>query len=286
VTKLSIITINMNNAHGLRKTIESVISQTFKDFEYIIIDGGSIDGSIEIIRKYASQISYFLSEPDKGIYHAMNKGIKQAKGEFCQFLNSGDLLATPTSTDLILSEMPDCSILYGNMFKQMPGGKIIYNKDIPLDSFLSFYLGTLNHSPVYIKRSLFERYGLYDENLKIVADWKFFLIAIMLNNEKVCYRDVDVTCFDMTGISSTNSILKEAERREVLKALLPVKILADYDKYANGILQIRRINRYKITRWLVWFIERLLFKWEKWVILKKERTSLLQKKIKQKVSLD
>jgi glycosyltransferase involved in cell wall biosynthesis len=264
--KLSIITINLNNIKGLRKTIESVVSQTFKEFEYIVIDGGSTDGSLDVIKEYAYNINYWVSEPDKGIYNAMNKGIKVAKGEFCQFLNSGDWLATPESTTLMLTNLYDCSILYGNMYKQMPGGKIIYNKDIPLDSFLPFYLGTLNHSPVYINHSLFDKYGMYDENLKIVSDWKFFLITIMLNNEKVCYRNVDVTWFDMSGISSTNNDLKEVERIKVLKDLLPVKILNDYDRYAYSILQMNRINRYKITRWLVWFIERLIFKWEKWLL--------------------
>ena len=88
--KLSIITINLNNDTGLNKTIESVINQTLKNFEFIIIDGGSTDRSVELIKEYAGQINYYVSEPDKGIYNAMNKGIRQAQGEYCFFLNSGD----------------------------------------------------------------------------------------------------------------------------------------------------------------------------------------------------
>lgn len=268
--KLSIITINFNNAAGLRKTIESVVSQTSKDFEYMVIDGGSTDGSIEIIKEFAEKITYWVSEPDKGIYHAMNKGIIQAKGEYCQFLNSGDWLASPQSTKQMLDHMPDCSILYGNMLKQMPDGKVFYNKQVPTSSLLTFYTGTLNHSPAYIKRSLFEKYGLYDETLKIVSDWKFFLIAIGLNHESICYRDIDVTCFDMAGISNSNSNLEKTERRKVLEEVVPQQILADYDQYAIAMQQMKRINRFKITRHLVWFIDRVLFKLEKREMQKKK----------------
>ena len=88
--KLSVITINYNNKNGLIKTINSVINQTYKDFEFIIIDGGSTDGSLEVIQEYSGQINYWVSEPDNGIYHAMNKGIVMAKGEYCNFMNSGD----------------------------------------------------------------------------------------------------------------------------------------------------------------------------------------------------
>ena len=88
--KYSIITVNFNNKEGLRKTIESVIRQSFRDFEYIVIDGGSTDGSADILKEYDAQIDYWVSEPDKGIYNAMNKGIVQAKGEYLNFMNSGD----------------------------------------------------------------------------------------------------------------------------------------------------------------------------------------------------
>ena len=88
--RLSIITINYNNREGLRKTIESVVNQTYRNFEYIIIDGGSTDGSVEVVKEYADRISYWVSEPDNGIYNAMNKGVLAANGKYIQFLNSGD----------------------------------------------------------------------------------------------------------------------------------------------------------------------------------------------------
>ena len=89
--KLSIITINRNNAIGLEQTIKSVISLKYSNFEYIVIDGASTDNSIDIIRKYASSITFWISEPDKGIYNAMNKAVDFASGEYIFFLNSGDI---------------------------------------------------------------------------------------------------------------------------------------------------------------------------------------------------
>jgi glycosyltransferase involved in cell wall biosynthesis len=261
--KLSIITINLNNALGLRKTIESVINQTSHDFEYIIIDGGSSDSSVQVIQEYKLKITHWLSEPDGGIYNAMNKGIVLAKGEYCQFLNSGDWLVSSEVTSLMLENLPDCNIIYGNMLKKLLNGEIIKNKEIPLNSFLTFYTGALNHSSAYIRRSLFEKYGLYDENLKIVSDWKFYLKAIVLNNEKVCYRDIDLTYFDMSGISSTDHQLDRIEREKVLNEMIPPIIVSDYKRYSEFIVQMKRINRFKLTRCLVWFIERILFKIEK-----------------------
>lgn len=315
--KLSIITVNLNNALGLQKTMESVLTQTNSDFEYIIIDGGSTDESINIIKSFtnfpqgvnnelnqnmekytapsqavsdsqdkhgiispfadtipknrssntnsrlSSPISFWISEHDRGIYHAMNKGILISKGEYCQFLNSGDWLVNSTVTEQMLESIPDCSIFYGNMVKQMPNGKVLRNKEIPVNSFLTFFTGTLNHSSAYIKRSLFSKYGMYDENLKIVSDWKFFLNSIALNSEKVCYCDIDVTCFDMKGISNVEKELDVTERRKVLKETIPTTIFSDYEKYGGYILKMKRINRFWITRCLVWFIERVLFKFEK-----------------------
>jgi hypothetical protein len=134
-------------------------------------------------------------------------------------------------------------------------------------TFLTFYRGTLNHSPAYIRRDLFFRYGLYDEVLRIVSDWKWYLQVVGLNNEPVNHIDQVVTCFDMTGISNMNSDLITKERRQVLKDLVPANILADYDLHWRNIDQAVRINRYPLTRFGFWFVERVLFKLEKWGIL-------------------
>jgi glycosyltransferase involved in cell wall biosynthesis len=264
--KLSIITINLNNAAGLKKTMESVFSQTSKDFEYIVIDGGSTDESVEIIQQFNnSTIQQFtwLTEPDKGIYQAMNKGIRMAKGEYCQFINSGDWLVADNTIERMLKAIPDCAIFYGNMLKVLSNGTIFYNKYVPVNTMLTFYGGSLNHVSAFIKRSLFDKYGLYDESLIIVSDWKFYLIAIGLNNEKVDYVDIDVTYFDMRGICITNSTLNKSERRKVLIDLLPQNILADYDAHWFDIEQMKRIKRYKIVWKIFWFVERCLFQIDK-----------------------
>jgi len=279
--RLSIITINYNNSTGLKKTIDSVLNQTSKEFEYIIIDGRSIDNSLQEIN-VAFHMIYdnaqsrgdvlqnglhvqWISELDSGIYNAMNRGIRMAKGEYIQFLNSGDIMASNDVTEKMLGSLPnDCNILYGNMLKPL-------SKRIHRDrgfagktpTMLDFYTGTLNHSSAYIKRTLFDTYGLYDENLKIVSDWKWYLQVIVLNDVKPNYVDIDVTIFDMNGISSTNSDLDKLERKQVLLTTLHKSVLTDYESWAFPIEQLSRVNRYWIFRKLLWFTERMLFKWEK-----------------------
>lgn len=268
---LSIITINRNNAAGLEKTMRSVASQIDGDFEYVVIDGASTDGSVEVIRSFESSLGErlkWISEPDKGIYNAMNKGIGKASGEYLQFLNSGDSLV---SNDITLrmtealknNEYP--SILYGNMLKDMPEGKAMRDRCFAGReiSFLGFYMGSLNHSSAYIRRSLFDRYGMYDEGFKIVSDWKWFLQAIILGGEKPVYVDMDVTLFDMNGISEKNKALDKTERRRVLNELIPPTILADYDRWALSINRMRRLERHSWANRIVTFLERGLFKLEK-----------------------
>lgn len=271
--KLSIITINFNNVDGLKKTMESVFCQSSHEFEYIVIDGGSTDGSKEIISQFANKCKSipftWISETDNGVYHAMNKGILKASGEYCQFLNSGDYLVSFDVIERMLSDISDCSIYVGNMLKLLPNGKILRDKGIANNelTMFTFYRGTINHSSAFIKRSLFEKYGMYDESLKIVSDWKFYLITVCFNNEIVKYTDLDITYFDMNGISNNNSTLIKSERRKVLKELLPMNILADYDNHWFDIVQANRIKRYKPIGFLFWFIERAIFKLEKYKIL-------------------
>ena len=268
--RLSIITINCNNASGLETTLRSVLSQTFKEFEYIIIDGASTDGSVEVIKKYDSQFAYlkWVSEPDKGIYNAMNKGIRMASGEYIQILNSADCLAEPDVTERMLATLEKAgepSILYGNMIKCFPDGRKMVDKCFAGQeiTMMGMYTGTLNHDPVYIRRNLFEKYGYYDESLKIVSDWKWYLQALVFGGEKPKYVDMNVTLFDMTGISETNKELDRAERKRVLEQMFPAAVLADYERSAFPMSQIRRLKRHPWAYKVVWFMERCLFKMEK-----------------------
>ena len=277
--KLSIITINRNNAKGLEKTMQSVAAQTFKEFEYVVIDGASMDGSVDVIRKYEPQFAHlrWVSEPDKGIYNAMNKGLRMALGDYIQILNSADCLASGDVTEKMLSALEKAgnpSILYGNMIKYFPDGKKIVDKCFAGQeiTMLGMFTGTLNHDPAYIRHDLFEKYGYYDETLKIVSDWKWYLQAIILGEEKPHYVDMNVTLFDMTGISETNKELDKTERKQVLDLLFPHAILADYEKYAFPIDQVKRLQRHPWAYKMVWFLERCLFKLEK-ARRKKTKTS-------------
>ena len=337
--KLSIITINYNDADGLKKTLESVAAQTYPNIEHIIVDGGSTDGSVEIIRKYAdnqakgerlkvkgmdeckgketgkadtptstpytlhptpteSSSLKWISEKDTGIYNAMNKGIRMATGEYIQILNSGDILAADDVTERMMAALAaQCAeikgeslkikgeenseaeinaynlssinyklnipIFYGNMIKVNAQGKVVGKSGYTEYSLRQFYSSTLNHDCAYIRKDLFEKYGLYDEGLKIVSDWKWYLQAIGLGRVKPEYVDIDVTIFDDGGISETNLTLRNAERRKVLEEVLPPAVLWDYDTHAFEMEQMKRLRRWHLYG-LVYFMERVCFKLEKW----------------------
>lgn len=341
--KLSIVTINYNNAEGLRKTLASVSAQTYRNVEHIIIDGGSTDGSVDVIKEYESTIKQsvtidkptiqvkWVSEKDNGIYNAMNKGIEIALGrrgvdafnrstlcgdknngieialgrrivnedhtsipnslnvnslneslcDYIQILNSGDILATPDVTERMMAALDslnakrstpndkiDVPILYGNMMKKdYSTGKIIGKSGEVEYSLRNYFIGTINHDCCYIRRDLFDMYGLYDESLNIVSDWKWFLQAIGLGHVKPVYVDIDVTIFDASGISESNLLLRNKERRQVLEELLPPAILADYDAHSFDAEQMNRLRKHHLYG-LVYFMERVLFKLEKWHILR------------------
>lgn len=280
--KLSIITINRNNADGLEKTMQSMAAQTFKEFEYIVIDGASNDGSVEVVEKYEPWFLHikWVSELDSGIYNAMNKGIRMATGDYIQVLNSGDCLATPDVTEHMLTALEEAnnpSILYGNMVKCFPYGDRLVDKSFAGQevTLMGMYTGTLNHDTAYIRRNLFEKYGYYDEDLKIVSDWKWYLQTIILGGEQPQYVDIDVSLFDMTGISETNKELDKDEREQVLGKLFPRAVLADYEHYAFSVEQMRRLQRHPCVYKFVWFFERCLFKMEK-VGLKRNKIFIYQ----------
>lgn len=275
---LSIITINRNNAYGLKETMRSVLMQNYDGIEYIVVDGASSDGSVEVIKEMAPAFGArlnWVSEPDSGIYNAMNKGIKLSSGQYIQNLNSGDILASDSVTAQMMAEL-ECygepPIIYGNEIKQFPDGKRTIDKCFASNeiTLLDFFTGSLNHDTAYIRADLFEKYGYYDENLRIVSDWKWFLQAIVLGGEKAEYVDIDMTVDDMTGISETNLSLRREEREKVLHALLPSPVFSDYKNYALHILQMKRLKRHPWAYKIVWFIERCLFKLEKRQIKRKQ----------------
>lgn len=233
MTKFSIITINYNNKKGLQKTIDSIISQTFNDYEWIIIDGGSTDGSKELIEQHSEYITYWVSEPDKGIYNAMNKGISKSAGQFLNFMNSGDeyfCKFTLESVYKILNKV-EADIFYGNsLYIYKDKQKTFYTpKELNL---YHIYTGTILHQASFIKRTLLSNNG-YDESLKIVSDWKMWLIWI-LQNKVFQHIDLTVSKFDAYGISTTNEKLVQKERKIVLNTILPSTVrdvLDELDRY-------------------------------------------------------
>lgn len=228
--KLSIITVNLNNREGLQRTIDSVVSQTFHDFEWIVIDGGSTDGSKNLIERYADHFTYWVSEPDNGIYNAMNKGIKVAHGEYLQFLNSGDCFCDDTSLEHCFSHDFYGDLVYADLLLSKEGEKevCIYPDTLTLNFFLNT---TLCHNATFIKRTLFNSH-YYNEDLMLVSDWEFFLTQL-LNNKIFQHINEFVISYDLQGISSENDDAVVREREKVIEKLVPNAILEDYQHLKN-----------------------------------------------------
>ncbi len=154
------------------------------------------------------------------------------------------------------------------MLKVDPTGRVIGKSGEVGRSLRQYYSATLNHDCAYIRRALFDVYGFYDESLRIVSDWKWYLQAIGMGHVDPIYVDIDVTLFDSAGISETHLDLRQAERRQVLEEVLPPAVLWDYDHHAFDMEQMNRLRRHHLYP-LVYFIERVCFKLEKWGILRR-----------------
>lgn len=248
---VSIITVSYNDKEGLERTIKSVQDQTCSNFELIVIDGGSNDGSKAVLEENSAYFSFWVSEPDRGIYHAMNKGIKKAKGEYLFFLNSGDDFVNSTALENIMQYLTGEDIVYFNINKV--NGNVINVKKVPSQlSFSYLYHDLPPHQSTFIKRKLFEDYGYYDDTLKIVADWKFLIIALLKHN--ATYKAVDkiFTNFYLGGISSNPESMARmnAERKPVLDQEFP--ILMNDLKYKYKLERIiRNLRKSKKIKWLV-----------------------------------
>lgn len=216
--RLSVITINFNNKNGLEQTAASLFKQSYKDYEYIIIDGGSTDGSKELVDLYSAHTSWSESAPDNGIYNAMNKGIAKATGEYLLFLNSGDYLHDEKVLENLFAGGNEADIIYGNIILDDGQEQVIGVFPAKL-LFSYFFNASLPHACSVIRRSLFDEVGLYDEQYKIVSDWAFFLLAINKFQCSYQYVPMPVTVFNLDGISAkegSQEIIKR-EREEVLR---------------------------------------------------------------------
>lgn len=235
---ISIITICYNDRNGLKKTFQSIKNQKSRDFEYIVIDGGSTDGSVDLIKENKDIIDIWISESDKGIYNAMNKGARLAKGEYVTFVNSGDCLADEKVVVDVLAQLGKTKkedLVFGEVLDLLDDRTNVYSFSHEL-TLLSLHYGVVNHSGCFIKRELQLKHP-YREDLKICSDRQFFIEAIVFDNCSYSHIDRIITHFDKTGISSTSSSsqLIEDENDKILASVVPPRIVADY-KNTNLIL--------------------------------------------------
>lgn len=216
--KLSIITINYNNRDGLQKTIDSVVNQTWRDFEWIVIDGGSTDGSKELIEKNQDHFAYWCSEPDKGVYNAMNKGIAKAKGEYLNFMNSGDGFYEKDTLQKVFSVDCCADIIYGDTMQ-------IYSdhtrKEHITDKIelYTFYNANICHQSMFIRTEILKEKG-FDESYKIAADFSRWVEAVYDGNS-FQYVNLIVSQFDKTGVSSMDKSLLDKEFERAFRKLFP-----------------------------------------------------------------
>ena len=212
--KLTIITINYNNLRGLQRTIDSVVNQTFTDYEWIMVDGGSTDGSKDLLEQYKDKFAWWCSEPDKGPYNAMNKGIAHANGEYVNFMNSGDAFVDNEILRQVFSASHTADILYGQMKVTAWGGKIGNGNVMkPKLSKYDLFFDTFGHQSTFSKRSLFSIIGNFDESYKIAADHKFFAEAIVRYQASYEYLPYVISVYEGDGLSGNyDNLYKEVVR--------------------------------------------------------------------------
>lgn len=286
--RLSVITITYNNLSGLQKTARSVVAQRYADMEWIVVDGGSTDGTPEWLAqvtngevisggagvangmtdddKGISRVKdlgafRFVSEPDGGVYDAQNKGIGMATGEYCFFLNAGDCFAGEDVLERLLAEPVEADIVYGNeVVVDAEGWRVDYCRGVENPSFVDLYNSCMKHQATLIRRALFERYGVYDSTLRICADWDWFFRVIAFHDEvSLCYRDVDVSLFENTGVSCHSPELCKRERQTVLDRYMSHRLQRDYaviGRYPR-IVRLAKTGRRIWVEWLLRVANRL-----------------------------
>lgn len=256
---ISVITVNFNNAAGLKRTISSVISQTKRDdIEFIIVDGNSTDGSKELIVEYDKFVDKWVSEPDDGIYDAMNKGVKMCTGEYVLFVNSGDKLASSDTIEKILETSLSADLNFFRVKNCTNNEESFHIWEPPSESALSFlYLQShpLHHPGAVIKRELQEQYP-YPKEFRICADRYFFIKALVIKNCSYSKSDIIINCMEPQNTSgASHAIEMEQENLSIAKMLLPPRLFDDIKKTRWDILQTtqRLVKYYGISRFICAF---------------------------------
>lgn len=227
--RLSIITVNYNNCAGLRRTFDSVAAQTCREFEFLVIDGASTDGSADLLRAGGGLVDYWVSEADRGVYHAMNKGVEAAHGDYVLFLNSGDTFYDSEVVARVLNELDGTDVLTGGTWLSF-GRAVPAPNTVSMDSF---YAGTLCHQASFIRRALLLEQP-YDEDLRYVADWKFWVQTLVFREGSYRPLDVMVANYDWNGMSTVHYVDVDREKQAELRKFFPEKVLQDYEHHVVG----------------------------------------------------
>lgn len=223
--KLSIITINYNNKVGLQRTIDSVVAQSFSDYEWIVIDGGSSDGSQDILERYSDKFSFWVSEPDKGIYNAINKGISHATGDYVQILNSGDWLFDTDTLEKFFSQQYEGDILYGDAIFLYPDGSRL-DKVFPDTVSLNYFKwDVINHQATFFRRYVFEGHP-YNEDYLIAGDWAYCFESVC-RGLRFVHINQTIVYYDNSGISAQWSERQIREREDILEKYIPPQLKPD-----------------------------------------------------------
>lgn len=249
--KISIVTINFNNLEGLKKTVESIINQKNIDFEYIIIDGGSTDGSYNYLESQSSKIDYWVSESDSGIYNAMNKGIKASNGEYLLFLNSGDILVDDENILNICEEKLEGDIVAFDCFLERNNKIVGKRTHIESPSLFYVYKRGLKHQSTFIKRTLFDNIGLYNENYKIASDYEFWIRCFLVPKITSKGFPVALSVYKLGGLSEVVGWSKEFN--QIDQELLPhlIEDFRQFEKllpYQNSRILTMMIKIQKLIR--------------------------------------
>lgn len=245
--KVSIITVCYNCENLIEKTIESVIFQSYPNIQYIVIDGGSTDGTLDVIEKYSSHIDTLISEKDNGIYYAMNKGITHANGDIIYFLNSGDFLYNNNVIEIIctkFNQFPDSDIIYGDaiLFDENSSQRLSLYRPTPLHVLTRC---GICHQSLFAKRSLFNSSEPFNTEYHIYADYEWLLRSIILEKCHLQYFNTPVVYYMMGGLSQKDPSHYYHERIEIMNTYM--QYLNKWDlatSYPREIISYRILVRY------------------------------------------
>jgi glycosyltransferase involved in cell wall biosynthesis len=251
--KISIVTVSYNSRNTISETIESVLSQTYPHIEYIIVDGNSTDGTIEIIKSYGNRITKFISESDNGIYHAMNKGIKLSTGDIVGILNSDDVLSDTNILEIIAQSFinNDIDSIYGDVRFIDPKHK---NKIVRYYSSKRFHVGRFKfgfmpaHPSFYAKKVLFDQYGYYKEDYVIASDFELLIRFLYTHKITSKYIELPFVTMRLGGISTKSLKSNFILNNEILRACrdngIKTNLLNVYLKYFIKIFEFLGNNKF------------------------------------------